>query len=116
MLPNPNPFAVALQKISRSRTIAKKKQEFIEPVVEYQILQRSQLADFICTRVKDITLQGAVNWRIQTADLMKELCGCREVALRYRLRIAPSLVTFFKEKSPKLPSLAFIFPLVCGKT
>ena len=94
-------------------------EEYIEPAVEHQIPQRTQLADLICTRVTDITPQDAVKRRIQTADLMQALCGCREVASRYRLRVAPvalPLRAIFKEESPEVGPLAPVFPLVCGKT
>jgi hypothetical protein len=94
-------------------------EEYIEPAVKHQIPQRRQLADLICTRVTDITPQDAVKRRIQTADLMQALCSCREVASRYRLRVAPvalPLQSNFKEKSPKVRPLAPVFPLVCGKT
>jgi hypothetical protein len=47
-----------------------------------------QLVDLICTRVTDITLQDAVNRRMETAELMQALCGFREVASRYRLSVA----------------------------
>jgi hypothetical protein len=91
-------------------------EEYIEPVVQHQIPQRTQLADLICTHVTNITPQDAVNRRIQTADLMQALCGCREVAPRYRLRVALPLPTIFKEESPEVGPLAPVFPLVCGKT
>ncbi|TVY90451.1 hypothetical protein LAWI1_G007273 [Lachnellula willkommii] len=76
-------------------------EEYIEPMVEHQIPQRTQLVELICTRVTDITPQDAVQRRIQTADLMQALCGCREVAPRYRRRVAPPLRIFTKEESSK---------------
>ncbi|KAG4430257.1 hypothetical protein IFR05_014253 [Cadophora sp. M221] len=91
-------------------------EEHIEPLVQYHIPQRRQLVDLICTRITDITLQDAVDRRIETAELMQALCGCREVASRYRLPVAQPSRTFFKEESPEVGPLAPIFPLVCGKT
>jgi hypothetical protein len=92
------------------------KEEYIEPVVQYQIPYRIQLVDLIYTCITNITLQDAVNRRIQTADLIQALCGCREVALQYRLCIALPLLTIFKEESPEVGPLAPVFPLVCSKT
>jgi hypothetical protein len=91
-------------------------EEYIEPLVEHQIPQRTQLADLICPRVTDITPQDAVKRRIQAADLMQALCDCREVPSRYRLRVALPPPTIFKEESPEVGTLAPVFPLVCGKT
>jgi hypothetical protein len=75
-----------------------------------------QLVDLICTRVTDITLQDAVNRRMETAELMQALCGFREVASRYRLPVAQLPRALLKEESPELRPLAPVFPLVCGKT
>jgi hypothetical protein len=47
---------------------------------------------------------------------MQALCGCREVASRYRLRVAIPLPTIFKEESPEVGTLVPLFPLVCAKT
>jgi len=91
-------------------------EEYIEPVVEHQNPQRTQLVYLICTRIAHITPQDAVSLRIRTADLMKALCCCREVAPRYRRRAMPALPTSFKEESPEIDLLAFDIPLVLGKT
>jgi hypothetical protein len=87
-------------------------EEYIEPAVEHQIPQRTELVDLICTRIADITPQDAVRRRIQTADLMQALCGCREVASRYRLRVALPPALVIKEESPAIEP----FPLICEKT
>ncbi len=63
-------------------------EEYIEPAVEHQIPNRTLLSALLCTRVTNITAHDAVNRRIQAAELMRTLCGCREVASRYRLCIA----------------------------
>ncbi|TVY12529.1 hypothetical protein LARI1_G009432 [Lachnellula arida] len=90
-------------------------EEYIEPVVEHQIPQRSLLVDLICTRVTDITLQDAVQRRIQTANLMLTLCGCREVPRRYRLRVALPIQPLVKEESPDTDPFSCALPLVCNK-
>lgn len=87
-------------------------EEYIEPAIEHQIPQRKQLADLICTRVPDITPQDAVDRRVQTAELMHALCSCREIAPRYRLRIAIPPPTVLKEEPPEVGPLAPVIPLV----
>ena len=91
-------------------------EEYVELVVQYQIPQRALLAKLICTRVINITPQDAVYRRIETANLMQTLCSYREIASRYRLRVALPLPTIFKEDSPEVGPLTPVFPLVCGKT
>mgnify|MGYP001589488943 CR=1 FL=1 len=90
-------------------------EEYIEPVVEHQIPQRTQLADLICPRITDITPHNAVKRRIQVAKLMLALCKCREVPARYRLRVGIPPPSIFKEESPELGPLDPIFPLECSK-
>ncbi len=91
-------------------------EEYIEPVVEHQIPQRTQLADLICPRITNIAPQNAVKRRIQIAELMMALCKCREVPSRYRLRVGLPPPTIFQEESPEVGPLDPIFPLVCSKT
>ncbi|KAG9244780.1 hypothetical protein BJ878DRAFT_479840 [Calycina marina] len=91
-------------------------EEYVETVIEHQIPQSTLLAKLLCTRVTNFTAHDAVNCRIQTADLMQALCGCREVASRYRLRVTQPLPTNFKENPPKVKPTEHIFPLVCSKT
>jgi hypothetical protein len=93
----------------------RQEEEYIEPVVEHQIPQRTQLADLICPRVTGITLQNAVKRRIQVAELMLALCKCREVPSRYRLRVGIPPPSIFKEESPELGPLDPFFPLECSK-
>ncbi|TVY14767.1 hypothetical protein LARI1_G008250 [Lachnellula arida] len=90
-------------------------EEYTESVIEHQIPQRSLLVDLICTRVTDITLQDAVQRRIQTANLMLTLCGCREVPRRYRLRVALPIQSLVKEESPDTDPFSCALPLVCSK-
>lgn len=90
-------------------------EEYIEPVVELQIPQRTQLAELICTRGTDITPQNAVQRRIQTAELMQALCGCCEVPRRYRLQAALPARPVVKEESFDTNPVSCVFPLICGK-
>ncbi|OAF57260.1 hypothetical protein VC83_04818 [Pseudogymnoascus destructans] len=76
-------------------------EEYIEPVVEHQIPQRTQLVDLICARATDITPQNAVKRRIQVAELMLALCKCREAPSRYRLRVGIPPSTRAAQKFPQ---------------
>ncbi|OBT53129.1 hypothetical protein VE04_05757 [Pseudogymnoascus sp. 24MN13] len=89
-------------------------EEYIEPVVEHQIPQRTQLVKLICPRVTDTTLQNAVKRRIQVAELMLALCKCREVPSRHRPRVGIPLPSIFKEESPDLGPLDPVVPLKCS--
>ena len=79
-------------------------------MVQHQIPLRTQLVDLICTRVTDTTFQDAVNRRIETAELMQALCGYREIASRYRLRVAQPPRALCKEESPEVGPLDPVFP------
>lgn len=85
-------------------------EEYIPLVVEYQIPQRAHVVDLICTRITDMTPEAAVGWRIQTADLLTALCGCREVASRYRCRAIPLPTNCIKENPLKLARSHLVFP------
>ena len=87
-------------------------EEYTEPVVEHQILERTQLAELICTHVAGLTPQEIVKRRINSAGLMLALCRRREVPRRYRLRVALPPPPLVKEESPNLEP----FPLVLAKT
>lgn len=91
-------------------------EEYVKPVVQHQIPQRTLLANSICTRIVNITPQDAIYRRIKTANLIQALYSYREVASRYRLRVALPPLTIFKEDSPEVGPLALVFPLVCSKT
>jgi len=87
-------------------------EEYIEPVVEHQIPERTQLAELICTHIAGITPQDIVKRRIHSAGLMLALCHRREVPRRYRLRVALPPQPLVKKESPNLE----LFPLVLAKT
>lgn len=81
-------------------------------MVEHQILERTQLADFICTHVANITPNDIVKRRIQIAGLMLALCSRREAPRRYNPRVALPSTLVIKEESPAVEP----FPLICEKT
>jgi hypothetical protein len=87
-------------------------EEYVEPVVEHQIPERTQLAELICTRVTGITPQDIIILRIRSASLMVALCHRCEVPRRYRLQVTLPHRPLIKEGSPDLEP----FPLVLAKT
>jgi hypothetical protein len=91
-------------------------EEYVEPVVQHQIPERTQLADLLCAHHKGIGTEDAVQRRIQTADLMLALCSRREVPRRYRLWVTLPAQPVVKEESPDVDPISCVFPLVCGKT
>lgn len=86
-------------------------EEYVEPAVEHQIPERTQLAELICTHVANINPQDIVARRIHSAGLMVALCRRREVPRRYRLRVALPQPPLIKEESPDLEP----FPLKLAK-
>ncbi|KAF7912284.1 uncharacterized protein EAF01_001305 [Botrytis porri] len=88
-------------------------EEYVEPIVEYQIPERRELAELLCTRFGTTKPQDAVKLRIQAANLMLALCGCREIPQRYMRRAElPAQSIIEKDLSETDP----FFPLVCGKS
>ena len=100
-----------IEDIERQNS-GQQEEEYVEPVIEHQIPERTQLAELMCTHVVGITPQDIVKRRIHSAGLMLALCHRREVPRRYRLRITLPQPPLVKEESPDLEP----FPLVCAKT
>jgi hypothetical protein len=86
-------------------------EQYVEPVVQHQIAERTELADLICAFSKDLTLQEIPRRRIRAVDLMIVLCHKREVPRRYQLRLTPPQEPLVKQESPNPEP----FPLVCQK-
>jgi hypothetical protein len=90
-------------------------EEYIEPVVEHQIPERTQLAALLCSHIAGITSQEIIKRRIHSAGLMLTLCQCREVPRRYRLPVTLPQRPLIKEESPGLEPFE-PFPLLLAKT
>ncbi|KAH7418717.1 hypothetical protein BKA64DRAFT_730274 [Cadophora sp. MPI-SDFR-AT-0126] len=101
-----------IEDIERQNS-GQQEEEYTEPVVEHQIPERAQLAEFICNHVTGLTPQEIVARRIHFAGLMLGLCRRREVPRRYRLRVALPQPPLVKEESPP-PSLE-LFPIKLAK-
>jgi hypothetical protein len=87
-------------------------EQYVKPVVQHQIAERTELADLICTFSTDLTLQEIPQRRIRAIDLMTALCHKREVPRRCLPRVTPPKETLTKQESPAPEP----FPLVCMKT
>jgi len=101
-----------IEDIERQNS-GQQEEEYTEPVVEHQIPERAQLAEFICNHVTGITPQEIAARRIHFAGLMLALCRRREVPRRYRLRVAQPEPRIVKEESP--PAGLEPFPLTLAK-
>jgi len=89
-----------------------REEEYIEPEVEHQIPERTQLVEVICTFPKDLSSKATLNRRVQAVDLMMALCHKRETPRRYRRQVMPHQQILIKEESSKPADL----PLTCEKT
>ena len=87
-------------------------EQYVEPVVQHQIAERTELADLICSFSTDLTLQEIPQRRVRAINLMTALCYKREVPRRCPLRVTPPKETPTKQESPAPEP----FPLVCMKT
>jgi hypothetical protein len=60
--------------------------EYVEPVVQHQLLKRTQVQEVMCDFFKDLTTEDIVRRRIRAIDRIVALCFRREVPqLKQRL-------------------------------
>jgi hypothetical protein len=90
--------------------------EYVEPVIKHQLLERTQLQEVICDFSEDLTTKDIVKRRIRTIDLMAALC-CRREDQRPKSRSIIVNPEPIKEESPD-PKLSDLepFPILCKKT
>jgi hypothetical protein len=86
--------------------------EYIEPVVQHQLCERTQLQEVLCDFSTDLTTQDIVRRRIHAVDLMVALCSRPEVQQRKRRKQLFAPTHPIKEESPDVEP----FPLLCVKT
>jgi hypothetical protein len=53
--------------------------EYVEPVVQHQLLKRTQVQEVMCDFFKDLTTEDIVRHRIRAINRMVALCSQREV-------------------------------------
>jgi len=86
-------------------------EEYVEPVVQHQLPERTQLQEIMCDFSEDLTTKDIVRRRIRAVNLMVALCSRREVP-RPKQRLPTSRQDPIKEESPDPEP----FPLLCAKT
>jgi hypothetical protein len=92
-------------------------EEEVEPVVEHQLEERTQLQEILCDFSKDLSPQDIVSWKVFAINLMTALASRQEFQThRPRLALAPQVL--IKEEYPALNPFPqpHEFPLVCEKT
>jgi hypothetical protein len=90
--------------------------EYVEPVVQQQLPERTQVQEVMCDFSEDLTTEDIVRRRIRAINRMVALCSRREVP-RPKQRLPTFHQDPIKEESlgPESPDPE-LFPLVCAKT
>jgi hypothetical protein len=90
--------------------------EYVEPVVQHQLPERTQVQEVMCDFSEDLTTEDIVRRRICAIDRMVALCSRREVP-QPKQRLPTFCQDPIKEESPEseLPGPE-LFPLVRAKT
>lgn len=91
-----------------------KGQKYIEPVVQHQLDERTQLQHIFCDSRQDLGEQEILQRRLETIDLMTALCRRREVQCHKTRATRPRLAT--KAEEATQVDLIDPFPLICQKT
>jgi hypothetical protein len=90
--------------------------EYVEPVVQHQLPERTQVQEVMCDFSEDLTTEDIVRRRIRAIDRMVALCSRREDP-RPKQPLPTFCQDLIKEESPEPESLdPELFPLVCEKT
>ena len=90
--------------------------EYVEPVVQHQLPERTQVQEVMCDFSKDLTTEDILRCRIRAIDQMVALCSRREVP-QPEQRLPTFCQDLIKEESPA-PELLNpeLCPLICAKT
>jgi len=99
-------------------------EEYVEPVIHHQLLERTQLQEVICHFPKNLSPEDVVQRRIRVIDLMVALCSRREAPKGPKPRSVSSSNASSRgddsEASPptssESPPDPEPFPLICEKT
>lgn len=86
-------------------------QKYIEPIIQHQLEERTQLQHVLCDTRKDLSEQSMLQRRLKAVDLMTALCRRREMQ-RHRSRATRPRNVINVEEVPQIDP----FPLVCQKT
>jgi hypothetical protein len=87
-------------------------EEYIEPAIELNILERAQLAEILCKQPETLGEENLLRLRIQAAELMVALSHKRETAKQQRIRQREPAALLVKEELPEPDA----FPLLLQDT
>src|SRR5258706_1459817 len=104
-------------KRQSNQTVAAVEEEEVEPIVEHQLTERTQLQQILCDFSSDLSPGDIVCRKISAIDLMIALASRQELQTR-KPRSVPAYKDLFKKETP--PPEPFPepdeFPVVCSKT
>jgi hypothetical protein len=92
-------------------------EEEVEPVVEHQLEERTQLQEILCDFSKDLSPQDIVSRKVFAINLMTALASRQEFQT-HKPRLAPAPQVLIKKERPDPDPFPqpHEFPLVCEKT
>jgi hypothetical protein len=92
-------------------------EEEVEPVVEHQLEERTQLQEILCDFSKGLSPQDIVSRKVFAINLMTALASRQEFQT-HKPRLAPAPQVLIKKECPAPDPFPqpHEFPLVCEKT
>jgi hypothetical protein len=101
------------RQLNQNETVA---EEYVEPVVEHQLEERTRLQKILCDFSTDLSVRDIINRKIRAINLMVALASRQEVRGR-KQRSSQAFKDVPKEESLDDPILKDKeFPLICKKT
>jgi hypothetical protein len=108
-------------KRQSNKTVAAVEEEEVEPVIEHQLAERTQLQQILCDFSPDLSPQDIVSRKVCAINLFVALASQQEFQTRTRKpRSVPASKDLIKNESPapapETSQPADEFPVVCTKT
>lgn len=103
----------------QNKAAIEEEEEVDEPVIEHELVERTQLQQVLCDFSRDLSPQGIVSRKVSAINLFVALASRQELLTRTRKpRSVPASKDLIKKESPAPePSQpANEFPVVCKKT
>jgi hypothetical protein len=82
--------------------------EYVEPVIQHQLLERTKLQEVICDFSSDLSEQDIVNRRTRAIDLLVALCSRREDP-RPKQRSSQASQPLVKEEPPEVEPIPLVY-------
>src|SRR5258706_8051896 len=86
-------------KRQSNQTVAAVEEEEVEPIIEHQLTERTQLQQILCDFSPDLSLPDIVCRKVSAIDLMIALASRQELQTR-KPRSVPAYTDLFKKESP----------------